>query len=872
MTKAPAAATGPRRSATLAFLVTVLLVFVESSSLAQVDPAGPSPTAQARSAELLPNAQRPLTHAELLTFLGLPRSSHTRANLVVAEATILRGQPVRRPRCVSANTCVLGVLAPPPDGSGPPIVKARTRIARLFPADDSPAEGTFLFSTSRNGIRLVDPLSMPTGTFTVPIEPDALARAEVLPAGSLIAVEGWLSQVGRSVDCEAIPGDDEGSTSYRSSFIRCPGGWLLSTPLEEVRVTGTLSPAAFAIPVQPRAADSYGGLLGQVLLEPVVGGTPDATADPIRGITTHVSRDPATYLLRSVANPDPDAQARVGWRVVGRLEAVEIPDASAAADLPPGAEPGGLDWEPLADVHPPLDGRRIQTVAWADGFASIQAGEDRNLTAWRSSDGRTWERASLPLAIRNVGTLIAFRDGLVLTANHRGRFLYDRHSFEVWRSIDGLRWRPSGTFRPPTPRRFREYRQFIRGPWALDGRLVVIETYTNERCCGSSPAVFLAAQRERVRRPPTEYHTVAWVSRDGRRWTRQATHGLNGVDDGAGEAFGYLDGWSDGVVLASLVRSQALGRSGDGLTWRKDLPLPEAFDDTSPAVVARVGDGYVIAGESFDGGPGPGNWLTIWKGSPEGVWMRVFEHGQRSPDSIAVSGSVVVVTGTQLDPDSADLDETVYYPWVTFSTDGGATWDESLGWTGTVPMCSVHATASDDAIVLSLGCAPPGMATTWLTDLTSIDPARPRPAPSPSPSPSIPVEPMTSLPPAGGDWGPLAMVADSAEYGLDAGLGPGRLAIGGRCVTLRGEGHSTTLIWRDGETRWDRDTRQIIFADRDLGIIQLSDGERVTLGGAHLAPPDSPDQGAPQPRWLDYPDASCPAHRWVVHQVIPLDG
>jgi len=156
--------------------------------------------------------------------------------------------------------------------------------------------------------------------------------------------------------------------------------------------------------------------------------------------------------------------------------------------------------------------------------------------------------------------------------------------------------------------------------------------------------------------------------------------------------------------------------------------------------------------------------------------------------------------------------------------------------------------------------------------------------PSSSPNQQATVEPSGSASPesspssepakASGDvsWGPLAVADDPALESLDAGFGPGRLIVGSRCVTLRPDKGTfkTTLIWRSGQTSWDPGSRQIVFNDRDIGVIRLSAGDRIRLGGAVLADPDSPDQGAGQPTWILPPDPSCPSRRWVVHQVVVM--
>lgn len=120
-------------------------------------------------------------------------------------------------------------------------------------------------------------------------------------------------------------------------------------------------------------------------------------------------------------------------------------------------------------------------------------------------------------------------------------------------------------------------------------------------------------------------------------------------------------------------------------------------------------------------------------------------------------------------------------------------------------------------------------------------------------------------------WGPLAVVDDPGVGGLDAGNGPGRLVITDRCVYLKGSrGEGDTLVFRSGQTRWDGKRRQIVYTDRDLGGIRLSNGDRLMLGGYGIGSAASPDNvEVPIGPWIKEPDASCPARRWVVQQIIP---
>jgi hypothetical protein len=122
-------------------------------------------------------------------------------------------------------------------------------------------------------------------------------------------------------------------------------------------------------------------------------------------------------------------------------------------------------------------------------------------------------------------------------------------------------------------------------------------------------------------------------------------------------------------------------------------------------------------------------------------------------------------------------------------------------------------------------------------------------------------------------WGPLAVIDEDADLVLASGGFPGRLRIGDRCVSIQLEEvpRELTLVWRDSQVTWDATARRIEFVDTRAGEIGLRDGDRIAPGGAGLADPDDPDQGAPQPMWIVRPDPSCPSEMFVVHSVRLLD-
>ena len=110
----------------------------------------------------------------------------------------------------------------------------------------------------------------------------------------------------------------------------------------------------------------------------------------------------------------------------------------------------------------------------------------------------------------------------------------------------------------------------------------------------------------------------------------------------------------------------------------------------------------------------------------------------------------------------------------------------------------------------------------------------------------------------------MAVIHDPATQGLDAGLGPVRLVITDECVLVRGSrGPATTIVWRDGQTRWKADGR-IVFRNLDGTRVVLRDGDQVTLGG--YSPTDIGGI-PPLAPWIVRPNASCPAEQWQAHEV-----
>lgn len=142
-----------------------------------------------------------------------------------------------------------------------------------------------------------------------------MERADRLPEGRLLAVEGWLGVLGWGVPCPAPPGK-LGRQGTASPFVRCPGGWIGADEASLRAGRYDTAPPRFAIPVQAAA---------YALFAPEPGSVEEGATPPRR----------AVYLLRRVANPEPEFGDAMGWRVIGRLD--PVPEEDLAPISPPAA-------------------------------------------------------------------------------------------------------------------------------------------------------------------------------------------------------------------------------------------------------------------------------------------------------------------------------------------------------------------------------------------------------------------------------------------------------------------------------------------------------------------------------------------------------
>lgn len=671
----------PRSSIAVAFIAILMLPAVALGQEAALSPSTPV------AGDADPNSERPLTHHELLDVRGEISGWPTRPTTFVADVSIDRDQPIRGHVCRrGVRLCSYGRL--PRDGAHPddPVVSVRPADVERLGAGKGVLQGRFAFVRSVNSLRLVDPVAAPAGSYLTPIEPDSMATAAALPVGSLIVARGWLSVLRGEDTCPKVPKEPRALDGRRggwdSPFVRCPGGWLAAAEVLEADPADPLRPTSYGIPVQFGALDRYGA----------------------------VDEGPTTYLLRRVANPVPDTEPARGWRIAGRLAAVEglpVPTTSIASNT---VRPSGLDWHPVVERQPPADTRRIYSTDWAGGFASIHQGADHVLSTWVSADGMTWDSAALPAAIRTVAALLELKDGLALIANHRGSV--PGRSFDVWRSGDGLEWRHAGRKRISTLGGLTNHRRVFHGFWSLGDRIVTMESYSLRP--PSTDAIGVWPD------DPSPDVTYAWTSTNGRRWQREIATGLGGRKHGI---HSWFTAQGDGELLMLQENQRRdLRRSTDGVRWERIGSYPQELITNAPFAFTRVRDSYAIAGEPTDGTYGDGNFLTIWHGTGQGDWVRVVDRPSRMPTALVSTGSTVVLAGDRFDfTPRTDGADPWFVPFVMASTDGGRTWDESVGWTDDQRWCDPTLAAREGAVVLGWGCPPADGASKYVAAVAPAD-------------------------------------------------------------------------------------------------------------------------------------------------------
>lgn len=650
-----------------------------------------SPASQPSTPDLRPNAERPLSHEELLALRAESRSRGWDGRMLVADTVIERTEPTRIKADGNGAGVAFGHLARD-SKAGDPVVQARDRVGTQYPNDQSPVAGLLGIELSDRALGLQGTLVTPAGTYLTPVELESMNTAAQVPVGSLVAVRGWLSRIDQLEPCPRVPEalDRDGNGGWSSPFVRCPGGWITADAIGDIDSSDPLAPAAYGIPVQHGAATQFGARRAGAAIS-----------------------EPATYLLRHVANPLEGGQPALGWEVIGRLDAVDTTRLETSAALSEAAAPSGLAWQAGLERQPPADAQSTHSTAWANGFAAVHIGQHRVLSAWVSPDGRTWDGAPLPPDIGSVSALLRLGDRLAIISNEQPFSRTWR--FDVWTSRDGLDWTRSTRQRVRWPRGVdNQARRRVHGYWSVGDRIVAIGSYGPNRCCGRiDERIFLAAPGA------TSDVTFTWSSTDGRTWRRQRTMGVpRSASDELGSRIS-----SDGRELLAIWgdHKRTISTSADGVRWHPIGRYPDDLEIDSRSVLARTPDGLVIAGEPQEGGTGEGSPLAIWTSRADGGWQRYLDRPSSAPESITVVGDSVVVAGSQLDLREPSLDPPPDRPWLLVSMDRGRTWDDSLAWTGDSDWCLRELSDRNGHVVLHASCAPPGAASKYIVDLGAVN-------------------------------------------------------------------------------------------------------------------------------------------------------
>jgi hypothetical protein len=352
---------------------------------------------------------------------------------------------------------------------------------------------------------------------------------------------------------------------------------------------------------------------------------------------------------------------------------------------------------------------------WAGGFAALESdNDDEKYALWTSSDGSTWDRAPLPEGVDN-GRLVALGDHVYLQ-EFRGRGESQELRIRTWRTSDGRRWQDQGLFVWHLPASVGDAWHIVsRDVVAAPDRLVMFGTI--EPCCGSGGSIPLGTKYASIATATAREHVplaglAIWTSPDGADWTRRSNRDLRDAETGDNAWLTHVSGVADGI-LATSATDDMLWASPDGGRWEPMGPLPPGYEGGLGSHGLVTVEGQVIV--SFDI-EGPGDRVEAWLRDADGGWTRSLRESWTSLGSLVASGRLVIAAGRS----RSGLES---WPRILVSTDGGATWDPDLSWSGTPGGCARDLAANGTRLVL-LGCddgpdtiLEPGAPTLWHADL-----------------------------------------------------------------------------------------------------------------------------------------------------------
>jgi len=280
----------------------------------------------------------------------------------------------------------------------------------------------------------------------------------------------------------------------------------------------------------------------------------------------------------------------------------------------------------------------------------------------------------------------------------------------TWRTSDGRQWENQGLFEWRMPRWVSDDWMISVPHWhvpAAPDRLVLVAEVVP--CCGTGGTFPLGSRYASItavypERVPLR-KLVIWTSPDGKRWTRRSNADLR--DPVSGNAWiTDIAGVADGV-LATRASSGADGlfSSPDGSEWEAMGPLPPGYNGLGPTGLVIAQDRVVVA---FDA-EHHANTLEVWVREGPGAWMRTLHEPYTTANALVATGALVVASGRSYDNGLED------WPRIFVSTDGGATWDPELSWTGARGGCT-RDLATDGAELVLFGCYE-GAPTLWHADV-----------------------------------------------------------------------------------------------------------------------------------------------------------
>lgn len=180
----------------------------------------------------------------------------------------------------------------------------------------------------------------------------------------------------------------------------------------------------------------------------------------------------------------------------------------------------------------------------------------------------------------------------------------------------------------------------------VDGRLLVMGTVCSPPCCGAGPGPALAMVGDRslaATEASPARRSVAWSSRDGRRWQRQPVRvsgpdgvraripSLVAVDPAPGGSCPAVPEYGPAAILTSA----------DGRTWTDLASFPDGYTpwgDTDPRTA--VASGVLLTGQD---GVGAGIW---WLESDGSAWARAVSSVEETAVyGLATDGATVIASG-----------------------------------------------------------------------------------------------------------------------------------------------------------------------------------------------------------------------------------